>query len=272
MRKAFIFSRLRGYIKSSVFLILFALICNAAFSQDTSDEWLQKKSRHFVVYYKKEVIPGYIKDVISKAEYYYKEILDILGFRRFDFWTWDNRCKIFLYLSQDEYYNDTEQPVWSGGGVVIGEREISTYIYGEDFLDSVLPHEMGHLVFREFIGEKRRLPLWLDEGVACLNEIKYKKERLKIAKSLVKSEMYMPFEVFNGINDPQTIILSRIFYSQSASMVNFLVQEFGSDSFFEFSRRIRDGQSWLEALEGVYKYKGIEELGQAWIESIKDED
>ena len=263
----------RGYLMSSIiFLVFFTLGIYPALSEDTADQWLKESSRHFIIYYRQGTQPNYIKKVVRKAEDYYEEILDSLGFRRFDFWTWENRCKIFLYLSQDEYYNDTRQPAWSAGGVVISQREINTYAKGKDFLDSVLPHEMGHLIFREFIGRKKRIPLWLDEGIACFNEIKYKKERLETAKRIVKLNRYIPMKALNKMNNPDTILLSKIFYSQSASLVNFLITEFGDDTFFEFSRKIRDGQSWQSALKDAYGFLSPEELSQSWIKSIKNED
>ena len=273
MKGVFIFpSTIRGCFKSSVFLIFLTLFLNQALAQKPQVQWLQKKSRHFIVYHRQEAIPADIKQILRTAEDYYEEIVESLGFRRFDFWTWDNRCKIFLYLSQDEYYNDTEQPKWSAGGVVVDERKISTYTQGEDFLDAVLPHEMGHLIFREFVGQKKKLPLWLDEGVACLNEIKYKAERLSAAKRLVKLNRYIPLSMLNRMNDPKTIILTKAFYAQSASVVNFLVTEFGDNAFFEFSRKIRDHQPWESALKDVYGFISMEELDKAWAASLRNEN
>ena len=158
--------------------------------------------------------------------------------------------------------------MWSGGEVRIRERKISTYIHGEDFLSSVLPHEMGHLIFREFVGYKTYLPLWLDEGMACLNERKYRKERLLIARGLVRANMYIPLQELTNINDPELIVMPNIFYAESASAVDFLLAEFGKDKFLAFCRKIRDGQDWEESLKKVYKFKDLSELNEKWVEFL----
>ncbi len=262
----------RGFIKSSIFLCLFLMLSTNAFSQFNikEDQWLKYKSRHFIIYYNSHIPEAYVKKVAGKAESYYKKILETLGYRRFNFWTWDNRCKIFLYFSQEQYYNDTGQPIWSAGVVKVKERKISTHIHGEDFLDSVLPHEMGHLIFREFIGPQKDLPLWLDEGVACQQEKKYKAERLQIAKSLVKSNLYIPLDKLTRMNDPESIVLPSIFYSEATSIVDFLIKKFGKNKFLEFSRKLRDQKNWKKSLFEVYKIDSLLQLNQAWRQYLLD--
>lgn len=150
----------------------------------------------------------------------------------------------------------------------IRKREIRTYIHGEDFIDSVLPHEMGHLIFREFVGYRKELPLWLDEGIACFNERKYKAERLAVAKGLVKSNLYITLQNLTRMNNIKNIIIPNFFYSQAASVVDFLLTEFGKDNFLEFSRAIRDGRDWREAIKQVYGFKDMPEMNNKWIEFL----
>lgn len=261
----------RGFKKSSIFLLCLVSFLNVALAQDLPEGWTEKKSRHFIINYDSGVDPIYAKRISYKAESYYKTIINNLGFRRFDFWTWEKRCKIFLYSSQKEYYNDNERPEWSAGEVNIRQRTISSYIQGEDFLDSVLPHEMGHLIFREFVGQKRWIPLWLDEGVACFSEAKSRPERFRIARSLVRADMYIPLEDLTRINSPDSIILPVIFYSQAASLVDFLLTNYGKDDFLDFSRKVRDGENWREALRSVYDFKTVAKMEEAWVEYLSDE-
>lgn len=264
---------IRGCEKSSNFLLLLFFFLNTCWATNAfAQEWLEKKSRHVIVYYQEKLASGYAKEVLSRTETYYKTIINNLGFRRFDFWTWDNRCKIFLYSSQEKYYNGKQRPHWSGGQVNIRERAISSWVEGEGFLDSVLPHEMGHLIFREFVGYQKKLPLWLDEGIACFGEIKSRPERLRIARSLVKSKMYIPLEKLTRMNDSKVIILPTIFYAQAASVVNFLLKSYGKNGFLDFSREIRDGEDWQEALRKIYGFKDIFAMEKAWTAYLKDEN
>lgn len=261
----------RGFKKSSIFLLCLVSFLNLAFAQDVPEGWAEKKSRHFIIYYDSGVNPIYAKRIFYKAESYYKTIIKSLGFRRFDFWTWDNRCKIFLYSSQKKYYNDNERPRWSAGEVNIDKRTISSYTQGDDFFNSVLPHEMAHLIFREFIGQKKRIPLWIDEGIACFSETKSRPERLRIARSLVWADMYIPLEDLSKMNNPDSIILPVIFYSQATSLVDFLLIDYGGDDFLDFSRKLRDGKEWQEALRSVYRFKTMDKMEEAWVKYLKDE-
>jgi len=149
-----------------------------------ADEWNIKKSGHFILYYK-EAPQEYISEVSRCAENYYRNIADYLGFRRFNFWTWDKRCKIYFYPNKEEYLKETNAVEWSRGRVHVLKKEITTFVKDEQLLDYILPHELGHIVFREAVGFDKDLPLWLDEGVALLQE-KDRDKYLAAAKDLVR--------------------------------------------------------------------------------------
>jgi len=79
------------------------------FALANTDDWSIEKSTHFIVYYKNA--PGdFIQQLIEKSEYYYDKIADGLGFRRFDFWLWDNRAKIYIHDDAKAYQVATNQP------------------------------------------------------------------------------------------------------------------------------------------------------------------
>ncbi|MFH0762324.1 MAG: hypothetical protein V1925_00335, partial [Candidatus Omnitrophota bacterium] len=66
------------------------------FAAVESELWLTNKSQHFIIYYQ-EAPHGYIDELSNSAERYYNGIVDELGYRRFNFWSWDNRAKIYMY-------------------------------------------------------------------------------------------------------------------------------------------------------------------------------
>jgi len=232
--------------------------------------WQDKKSQHFIIYYQDAPL-DYIDNLINNAERYYSEIVDGLGFSRFDFWTWDNRAKIYLYSSSEEYLNDTGRMAWSGAMVNIKKRTIKTFINQENFIQSILPHEMAHIIFREFIGLDVRLPLWLDEGVACSQEKVNLSERLQFAKHLVKSNMHIPIKRLSEISD-YNLVVPKVFYAEAASLIVFLLEGYGKEKFLDFSRRLRDdNKGWLETLLDNYSFSDIEDLETQWHEYIKKE-
>lgn len=233
-------------------------------------DWLVEKSNHFLVYYSDAASTEYVKKVISAAELYYKEIRDSLGFRIFDFWSWDKRCSIYLYSSKDAYYYYAQQPHWSSGVVRMKKREIQSYMEGDDFLESVLPHEMGHLIFREFVGFYQKLPLWLDEGVACFKERKYCDKRFDVAVRLVKSNMFIDLDKLSKFKDPHTMFIPDIFYAEAFSVIVFLTEHFGQDKFLDFCRSLRDGMKWLDALKNTYNFEDLADFNRQWRQFLLD--
>ncbi|MFH1414136.1 MAG: hypothetical protein ABIG56_04755 [Candidatus Omnitrophota bacterium] len=249
-------------------LILFFFLSTASlsfFSAHAEVEtafWQTTKSQHFVIY-SQEVPKGFVQRLISHAESYYNRIIDSLGFRRFDFWTWDNRAKIYLFKDSSSYQNETERDGWSGGMVHVGSRTIKTFVGQSGFFDSMLPHEMAHIIFREFIGEDKRLPLWIDEGVACSQEESMLDTRIEMAKSMIENSSYIDFDAFSKIGDSLSVD-PQVFYSQAASIIAFLIERNGRDRFFDFSRRVRDGEDWTVALCKAYRFSDLKDMEEKW--------
>jgi hypothetical protein len=221
-----------------------------------------KKSKHFIIYYQDAPLE-YINRLEKEAERSYKSITNYLGLARFDFWVWDKRCRIFLYPDAREYLQTTGAASWSMGHVKIAQKEISTYIRQETFFDTILPHEIGHIIFRELVGYNKALPLWLDEGVACMQEHEGK-ERLAAAKRLVELNLHIHFDELSKIRDV-SVIIPFIFYNESASIIDFLLRRFGRNKFIDFCRSLRDEENWEQSLKGVYKVKNLDELEKLWV-------
>jgi hypothetical protein len=152
------------------------------------------------------------------------------------------------------------------GHVKIVQKEISTYIRQEMFFDTILPHEIGHIIFRELVGYNKALPLWLDEGVACMQE-HASKERLAVARSLVDLKLHIHFDELSTIRDVN-VIIPFIFYNESASIMDFLLRKFGRNKFIDFCRSLRDEENWEQSLKGVYKLKNLDELEKLWVADL----
>lgn len=254
---------LRSLFFLCVFIFLFYSSVNA---EVISSLWRTEKSQHFIVYYQ-DTPAGYVPELIDKAEKYYSDIVDNLGYVRFDFWSWDNRAKIYLFRDSAEYLRETGRAAWSGAEVDVRDRTIRTFLGQEAFFDSILPHEMTHIIFREFVGKKTVLPLWIDEGVACSQEEKSLAERLKTIKNLINQGVYLKLDNLSTIKD-SSLIVPHVFYSESASLIVFLIERYGKEKFLEFSRGLRDGKKWQDALSYVYQFRDLKEMEEEWIEFI----
>lgn len=254
----------------ALFLLWVLLPVNILTAQDNL-KWNAEKSTHFIVSYKK-ADADFIRRLISYAEDYYNKIADELGFRRYDFWLWDNRAKIYIYDDAKDYLSSTGQPAWSSGYANVREKMISTYPYAEGFFETILPHEMGHIIFREFVGfYNTAVPVWLDEGVASYQENGRYEKAYRVIKNAIEGGSFIPLEVLSGLS-PQFLAnrdAVNLFYSEAVGIIHYLIKEFGKDNFVAFCQRLRDKGDLEEAVRSSYPFKNIQELGKRWEEYLK---
>ncbi len=237
-------------------------------------------------------------DVSRKAEEYYNSIADDLGYVRYsNFWKWDKRVKIYIYPNHHDYLAATGQNSWSHGVADYFKKEIISYAWSKDFLKSLLPHEMAHLIFRDFVGFKSDVPLWLDEGIAQWEEKELKAKRLYMVRQQARRNIILPLRTMIDL-DIRTIkteqqikiegmpledgqvpmlemegnVLVNIYYLQAFSLVGFLMERYGSDSFVVFSRQLRDGKPMNDALKFAYpqQLRSIDELEKEWKKYLLD--
>ena len=239
-----------------------------------AEDWKEEKGDHFIVYYQGQ--EKFAKDISRQAEVYYNQIASDIGYPRYsNFWQWDNRVKIYIYPSKEEFQKTTDQPTWSNGMADYTNKKILTYSWSEGFLDGLLPHEITHLVFRDFVGFKGQVPLWIDEGIAQWEEPKKRSNARPIAYYLIQKQKVIPLQdltVMNNLTgkDDDTV---HAFYMQSVSLVDFLIRGYGPQAFTDFCRQLRDGKRLNEAMSFSYSgsLKDIDELQTKWIKSILDE-
>jgi hypothetical protein len=257
-------------MKKYIFCLL-AILISYRLSIARDDNWLITKSTHFIVYYK-NAPEDFIKEVIEKSEDYYDKIAADLGFMRFDFWLWDNRAKIYIHDNAADYHSATGQPEWSGGNAVPASKIIQTFPYAQGFFEKILPHEMGHIIFREFVGfNNPAIPLWLDEGVASYQEkLTYSMADAFVRKAIEKGN-FITLEKLSNFNPQLTLSdnLTQLFYTESFSVVDFLIKEFGRDKFVSFCQDLRDKKDLVRAVAMNYSFSNIQELDSAWQRYLK---
>jgi hypothetical protein len=236
--------------------------------------------------------------VLKHAENYYTSINDYLGFQRYsDFWTWEKRIGIFIYPDHASYTQATGQMEWADGKADYKNRKISMYISDPKFLKRILPHEITHLILRDFIGIEAKAPLWIDEGVATSVIAPNEDEIYADIKSAIKklydnsalltlqdmttldfktsSSRTTIHDVLMKDNSPGFLLLSpvnflTVYYLEAASIVSFLKERYGAQSFSQFFRKLRDGKTLDQALASTYPQEcsHIQELEKKWREWI----
>ncbi|MBL7155671.1 MAG: hypothetical protein ISS90_00835 [Candidatus Omnitrophica bacterium] len=247
-----------------VIIIIGLLCCGLA----QASGWQAVKSEHFVVYYKED--KNFAGETLRQAEKYYNKIASDLGYSRYDkFWQWENRVKIYIYPTREDFVESTGiERQWANGMANYEKKEIISYKWSKGFTESLLPHELTHLIFRDFVGFTGKIPLWLDEGVAQWEE-KARGHAIKIVKNLIKDGNYIPVRrlMAMDVRHEDNYELARNFYAQATTLVGYLIEEYGGIKFSLFCRQLRDGKSVDEALSFVYanSIRSVDELEKKWL-------
>ena len=259
---------LRLFQLASFVFYLFSVLCFlSSVFYASNGQWQELKGDHFIIYHKGT--DSFASEVLRKSESYYNQISSDLGYARYsNFWQWDNRVKIYIYPSQEAYLEATGGVKWSHGLADYDKKEIHSYERKEGFLDAMLPHEMTHLIFRDYVGFKGGIPLWLDEGVAQWEEPAKRAVARQVMKYLIANgRVYTMKELtetdVRGITDTSEV---ANFYVQAVSVIDFLVEEIGASEFITFCRQLRDGKSFEEALTFAYptSMRTLSELEEKW--------
>lgn len=256
--------------KITIICFLVIVLSATAFSEE--ERWSQLNSTHFIVYYK-DVPRDFIDEVINSAEDYYQDITRELGFTRYKYWLWEERAKIYIYNDEDEYRQASGKPAWASGHADYKSKTIYTYPLAWGFFDTLLPHELGHIIFREFVGyQNKAIPLWLDEGVATSQEKARRWGADKLVKKAIDEDRFMPLDKLTEIRSLNGLESDKInlFYSESASIVYYLISNYGRYSFMDLCRSLREGKSLDEAIDAAYsRFNDLEELNYVWVRYLE---
>lgn len=257
------------YFKSIVLCLIVVFHAQAAFSAD--EKWNEHRSAHFLIYYR-SIPVDFIKTVERAAEDHYQEIARGLGFRREESWLSEKRAKIYIYESADDYMTSAKQYQWSHGAAFAAEKTIRTFPAAHGFFDSTLPHEMGHIILREFIGLEPKLPLWFEEGVAMYQEKAKRFGANAVVKNAVENGEFIPLKQLTDMrlysdSPPQTL---ELFYAESASIVYYMISQLGDHNFVRFCRALKDGKNFSDALKEVYiRFKNLDDLNRSWLNYLE---
>jgi len=129
-------------------------------------------------------------------------------------------------------------------------------------LDSVLPHEITHMVFASHF--RCPLPRWADEGGAT--SVEHHSELEKHRKMLVqflRGRRGIAFNRMFAMTDYPSDIMPL--YAQGFTLCEFLISQSGRREFVEYLQDgLRDGQ-WAAATNEHYGYGSLGELQNAWV-------
>ncbi|MBM4142719.1 MAG: hypothetical protein FJ225_03865 [Lentisphaerae bacterium] len=229
--------------------LLAALLARVAAAED----WSVHGEKHFIIHY--AGADGFAREVGRRAEQYYDTITRDLGIsRRADFWLWNDRVRLYIYPTRAEFVAAAAAPAWAGAKTDYDAREVRTFQDSPSFLDTLLPHELAHLVFRDFVGTGGHIPLWLDEGVAQWEERSGREEAESRARLLLRQGRLLPLErlMLADVREGAGGGEAEAFYAQARSIVAYLIEEHGPERFRRLCGQLREGKTFEQALRFTY--------------------
>ena len=182
----------------------------------------------------------------------------------------DAPIDLYIYASSQDMRDAVlYEPGWTGG-LAYPDHDIVIIGISADQLDwgkRTEAHELthvlvGHLTFT-CLGE---VPTWLNEGLAVYGEGGPDDTALKQFDAAVKDNKLLSVRSISGAfsEDPAKADLS---YSESYSLVKFLVAQYGQDKMLSLLRSLRDGATVDQALQSIYGFN-IEGFEDAWRAAI----
>jgi hypothetical protein len=237
----------------------------------SAEIWQEKTSTHFRVFYQQDTV--FAAAVLRYAEAYYDQIRLDLGLthvvqRDQVPWLWEQRCQIYLYSDRQAYAQATGAPAWSGGFVQYQRRTVYSFLGATAFLEQTLPHELVHLIFREFVGlNNDRVPRWLDEGVAQYAEVGRREAAWELMRTWLAQDIYIPLDQLNQLRlGHASGGAAHLFYTESVTLVHFFLAAYGPSRFIDFCSNLRDGYSVERALSFATfsRIASLSALEDAW--------
>lgn len=188
---------------------------------------------------------------------------------------WSPKCQIVLHAKVSSYVaavgRGSERTVGSSlikadGGKILSRR-IDLLKGNNDFLSAALPHELTHVVLKERFSTIL-IPRWADEGIAILADPVAKQGRHKtdFKKALTSATTFQAAALLT-LEDYPAPDRFGVFYGQSASLAEFLINRKSPEEFIEFVERaaLTDYDS---ALKSCYDISNVRELDRLWRENL----
>ena len=156
--------------------------------------------------------------------------------------TWSPRCDIYLYPTPRDFALMTGQPETSPGFSTMGingnritARRVNLRVDHPQLIDAILPHEVTHVVLADLFTQQQ-IPRWADEGMAVLSEPLSEQlgRAADLAGPLADGRVFKLNELM-AIDYPSADAWG-LYYAQSVSLTQFLVEQGTPEQFISFVR------------------------------------
>ncbi len=177
---------------------------------------------------------------------------------------------IFMPTTNDMKDAILYEPSWTGGqafpdqDIVIIGISPDDLAWGTDAIVHELTHVLvGHLTF-SCLGD---VPTWLNEGLAVYSEGELDKSSKDQLDQAIRDDTLLSVRSLSG-GFSEVSDKAYLSYSESYSLVNFLIETYGQDKMTSLLVALRDGMTIDEALKQTYGFD-VDGLEDAWRQAIE---
>lgn len=189
---------------------------------------------------------------------------------------WTPRCIVVLHPSAESYSKAVPGGESTAGSSLFEDRGENGLLRRIDvrpapfeMLRGTLAHELVHMLVGERF-RKELAPAWGEEGMAVLED-SAEIRRLHRANLLVavRQRRVLSLPELFGSGPGRSLELEPLFYAQSASVAEFLVQRASPSVFVRFLDAALE-RGYDAALREVYGFDNVEQLQHHWRRSLSD--
>ncbi|MDD5774107.1 MAG: peptidase MA family metallohydrolase [bacterium] len=174
-------------------------------------------------------------------EAYWRIIRDLSYYSKKEF-------KIPVIIYTKKAFKDIEHPEWAGA-IYDGKIRIPVENLNEQKdkeLKDFIYHELTHAILYYYCNG-RTLPVWLNEGIAQLEEINQRD--IHAVKKLLKGKQLLHLKdrekSFSDLTDPKIV---EIAYLQSYLAVNFILERYSKQALLDILKKLSENKSIEDAI------------------------
>jgi hypothetical protein len=164
-----------------------------------------------------------------------------------------------LYLAGYDWAGGQARPEL--GAILVGIPDAASAVA---YMDRLIPHELTHLLVYEASGRQvGQVPPWLNEGLATSNEREPDPARRALLEERLENDRLLPLEALCA-PFPTEEEAARLAYAQSASLVNYIREEYGRQAIRDLVTAYSEDVSCEAGVNRVLG-KSLKGLESAWI-------
>jgi hypothetical protein len=230
---------------------------------DLSHDWHSLASDQVTIFWYKGDL-SFVQELIDATDEALERLAGEIGVAL------EQPVKLYIYASSGDLRNALIYPQeWTGGLAFPGYGTVIIGISPDNLAwgKRAIAHEMGHLVVHQALsGFYGHLPVWLDEGLAMDAEGDLRPDlQTMLNVAIAHDTLFSVRSISSSFpTDPDE---ARLCYAESYSLVQFLIDTYGSDKILNLLVVFNEGNTYDDAMLEVYGFN-VDGLNAVWRESL----